>query len=182
MGNKDEEKKKVKIIREFVDTRFSEIESEKKEEEQAEQQQDSFSDENSGFTAERTAPVLVANENTAQRLEETVERTPTPPSENTQTSSTDERYIVTYDKTSYTPGGGEERTAPALRQQMRDSGMITRQDEIQASSMVPRRQQISDWHEIDARRNPVSPVITADRLEDEKKLPFEQRKKYKPLR
>lgn len=175
--------KETKIVREFVETRFKEVKSESKPNQESELEQDVGKgkvDESDSFvdlsSDERTSSLLRPSQTSAtQELETNLGDAPKPsPNENFENAS---KYVQVYSKPSYNPGGGEERTSPIIRD-MRESGVIVRQDNI-AKNMLQRTERIRDWHEIQPSRSWEETVVHSERLEEERGLPFEK-KKYKP--
>ena len=189
MANKKTKNKGEKkiVVREFIETRFKEIKKDKEKE-------DKFTEGNleeglgssnlhkdsEGFvdftTGRRFAPVLESGDNVQGNLENmpgpaVVKNTETVP------IADEKKYIAAYDSIAYSPENREERNNTLIRE-MKQTGLIISQEQSQMG-MPMRTERIRDWHEIQDTGGRSDSVLSAQRIEEDRSLPFEKRK-YRP--
>jgi len=170
MASKDKEDKgkKIKIIKEFVNTPFKEIKPEKKEEnleEELEEKEEEI--EFPGFSGgERASPVLQFSKETSENpaLEKELERTPTAsttstttdtkvynmPDYGTRTYETEEREKARIIPTESQGRGQQNLNLPQLDQQMRESWF---EDRIRTEEDIRKYQEVKRIEE-DERKFP----------------------------
>ena len=167
INEKTEEKKEIKesqIVREFIDTKFKEIKSEKPVESELEEDVDTF--DTSSFTAEsqRTAPVLKASD--IEGVERTVRDAP-PVQKPTQNQEV--KYETNYEQISYE--SKEDR--PRMDMQMNITSRPLRHDQQDNFKRV----NVNNWNqemqhpEMRRARDDYSVRMKKSKKDD--RLPFE---------
>lgn len=168
------------------DKKIEEVKEEENLEEDVESVDENMFSENefsdfSNFVSNASAPVLEPSvdisENRDVSLEETAGQAPS--IENTEKESENNPYETNYDTRGYDNLRREtgEISTPLING-MEKTGVIIRPDEIREANPI---REIREWPEIDNARGggTIDRVTGTTRLEQNKKLPFEEKTKYK---
>ncbi len=176
-----EKKKKIKIIQEIF-PKFKEIEPRSNEKEEKEIvdsgemiTEDFFIPSHSATpTLEPTEPP----ETLEDSVEEAIRERPTSNNEGEETTPVYEASI--YNMPDY---GANNYETPIVRE-MREASVLIRPENINETKTPQVR--IEEWHELketqQTRRMPEDRVLKVGRLKEERKLPFEEKRKYRDIR
>jgi hypothetical protein len=168
-----------KIIVREIKPEFTEIKKQEKkeiiEEENLEEEIGDF-EEIMDFSSKTTTPVLQS-----QPLEQVLENVPSTASKKEEELKKETGYESSiYNMPDYT--GSYEETG-VKRRDMKETGIIIRPEDIREK--LPRAR-AEEWHEISEMRQAGEAgmehaVTKAERLDSEKKLPFEEKRKYRKI-
>ena len=172
--NKDE----IRIISERTETEFKEIKKEKQEQEESlEEETEEFEMPELEFSTGSSNPTLQATENLEQALGNV------PAQETKRAAATEEVAIYeadVYNMPDYT--ASYEKTG-VKRQDMREAGILIGTGQIgEQQRVTARAEEPIELRQERRAGTPEHAVLRAEALDRERKLPFEQRKKYKGIR
>lgn len=175
--------KEAKIVREFVNSRFKEIQPEKAEEEQSEEapEQQEFDEFQDSSQSERTAPVLRASEASQSSLEATAETAPsTSPEPGKEENLYEAKYSDDYSNEKYEDMEKETaRTIMAERFQPQEPFQLNPSKDFIPKKMTQQWEFSQDnWTQIERREERKYEAIE-EKVKEEKKLQAERRRRVR---